>query len=186
MSELFCNGKNVGETLKIETEKEKKYIPVGILNLLPVIPNQASVVFTDEDNNLYCGFIDDKADLENRFFYNRFVSIPEGEIRENIKYFKELKCEKEEVNKSYSVGDIIVLAFQTDENTAYVGRIDKYVNFLNQFKSTLVEGGNDKLLLNEIEDYLVFYDLSKTKFEEKSKIKEYEKQNNLSNIKLKK
>lgn len=78
------------------------------------------------------------------------------------------------------------MAFQTDENTAYVGRIDKYVNFLNQFKSTLVEGGNDKLLLNEIEDYLVFYDLSKTKFEEKSKVKEYKNQNNLSNIKQKK
>ena len=41
-------------------------------------------------------------------------------------------------------------------------------------------------MINYIEDYLAFYDLSKTKFEEKSKVKEYKKQNNLSNIKLKK
>lgn len=165
----------MSEIVKTETGKEKKYTPIGILNLVDVVPVEAWIVFSDKDNHLYFGYIDDNADLENKFSYDRFVSLPENEVRKNIKYFKELKCNKEEVKDSYSVGDIITVAFQIDENTVYVGRIDKYVEFLNQFKNNLTEDKYDKLLLDEINDSLNFYDLSKIKFEGKNKTKKHKK-----------
>ena len=101
----------MSEIVKTETEKEKKYTPIGIINLVDVVPVEAWIVFSDKDNHLYFGYIDDNADLENRFSYDRFVPLSENEVRKNI---SELNANNSFILLEFTQGTKNQCCFQTN------------------------------------------------------------------------
>lgn len=97
-----------------ELNHVNKYRPVGILNILGVTPGEVNVVFKGIDNNLYCGFIDDVDEENISFIYDEFRLLNES-AENRVKYFNELECDKKGVEDEYSVGDIVISAFQLTE-----------------------------------------------------------------------
>ena len=148
-----------------ELNHVNKYRPVGILNILGVTPGEVNVVFKGIDNNLYCGFIDDVDEENISFIYDEFRLLNES-AENRVKYFNELECDKKGVEDEYSVGNIVISAFQLTEEKIFIGRIDKYVEFLKDYKKTILST-NEKLV-NDIETDIKYYKIRKKIF----KIKE--------------
>ena len=146
----------MNERLKEESKIAGKYKPIGILNVLGSTPAEVNVVFSGRDNNLYCGFIDDKAKSDRKFIYDEFYPLNAEKI-ERVKKFNELKCETHEIKEEYSIGDKVIIAYQIDENNVFVGEKDKYLSFLKQYKNTL-NINHDNLLSEEINETIKYYE----------------------------
>lgn len=145
----------------LDLEQVEKYRPVGILNVFGIMPGEVNVVFKGTDNNLYCGFIDDTDEENKKFIYDEFRLLNENDAN-RVKYFNEFECEKRELKDKYSVGDIVISAYQLDKEKIFVGRIDEYVDFLKEYRKNILS--STKQLVNDIQSDIEYYKIRKKIF----------------------
>ncbi len=125
-----------------------KYKLVGTLNYFDIIPEIILPVFQDEENNFYMAYSDSSDEDLEKYTIKGFTPFKEDDVI-RIKFLSNANNEMEEVNEYYEVGDIIIQAMEENENSIYIGRIDKFSTHLENFVNTL-KTEEEKNFFNEI------------------------------------
>ena len=126
-------------------------------------PYDMYVVFEGEDKELYIGFSTEqdgfvdasslkRPNYVDRLYYTSFEKVNE-EFKTNYCFRKlsETDNKMEEIEESYKVGDTVVSAFEYEENKAYIGRIDKFIEFIKTMET------EDKDLKKHFDGYYEWY-----------------------------
>ena len=112
--------------------EKNTYKIVGIINYFNLIPDEPMVVFEGEDKNLYLGYNHILANNFENYYYVCFVCLS-SEMLNRIIYLNQLNVKAEGLQERYRVGDVIVRGMIESETNIYLGRIDKYVDYLTSY-----------------------------------------------------
>ena len=134
----------------------KKYKLVGIENCWEIVPAGVYPIFADENNEYYRAYSSGNDD-DKCFSFTDFVKMSK-EASARVKLLKDCMVRAEEIEDTYSEGSTLALAMEINQGIVYVGRIDKYLNFISENKEELASNPNERELmlkdLNDEIDYL--------------------------------
>ena len=136
----------------------ENYKLVVFLNLLNLIPDGVYPVFQGNDGKYYGGFVKSQKELSVNI--EQFIEWREDVI-ERIVFFDDIKnnpdysIKQEEVQDEYKLGDMGLSVHQISEKEIYVGRADKFLEFLKEHTNSIEEvlNSGDEKKINEMLKY---------------------------------
>ena len=135
-----------------------KYKLVGVLNDIDVVPGFIYPIFIDKNNNLYRGYVDIKEYDNYNCCFTKFTKLPD-EYVSKVKYLSDCIIKFEDDHEEYQIGDLPICGIEINKNVVYIGRIDKYLDFIDLYKEEIAFSNYseyNELLLTEIEDEIEF------------------------------
>ncbi len=134
----------------------KSYKLVGYLNFFDIVPSIIYPIFADNDNDLYWAFssVDDYFCV---YYYTEFLKLP-TKYKKSVKFFKDTNTKLEIINEYYQLGDLVLAGIELSDNEAYIGSIDKYYEFITQYKEKVIKNSDYKFkeeFLRELEHDII-------------------------------
>lgn len=129
----------------------EKFTLVGFVNAFNVMPHKIVLVFADKEYDLYEYPINCAEKEEDKIRINQLTPLSKKYAYDNVNYFEEYTCIKADIKDEYSIGDISVMGFQIDNDFVYIGRIDKYIEFITNYRNKLNKEEN-RILYTELTD----------------------------------
>ena len=117
---------------------EKEYRLVGILNCFDVVPASIYPVFMDDDNFLYRAFVDSE-EKEDNYLYTQFVRVPDDQVDE-VRYLSNCMVKLDVEQETFKVGDLALAGIELNNGIVYIGTLDKYLDFINEYKEEIISG----------------------------------------------
>lgn len=149
----------------------KKYRLVGICNPFNIIPFMIKPVFEDEEGNLYITYIADKETKEYSPYIKGFSRMSNAYMK-YVKNLSECLINSDALNKEYySIGDLSPCGIEIENNIIYIGQMDKYLDFLKEYKNEIAFKFDFKAeLIRNIEGEINFIEPLVIKYKQDNKI----------------
>ena len=146
-----------------------KYKLVGYFNYFDVIPCSVYPIYMDNNKELYWAFSDNGDINDCECYFTKFLKLPE-EYKKHVKYLNNCIVKIDNEQDSYQLGDLIVCGIEIENNVAYMGPIDKYVDFIQNYKEDFVKPGDYEFkeeFIKELESEISFIEEILNKAKEK-------------------
>ena len=138
-------------------DNNKKYKLVGTVNPFEVYPCELIPVFEDEDGKYYRAFNTYKKDgkWNDCYYFTEFVEATP------TRGFRLIQPEDtlEDIEDEYQVNSVLCMAFESYDHKFYIGRLDKYLEFIENYRNEIEENNNEDswgcALDEEINQYYV-------------------------------
>ena len=139
----------------------EKYKLVGTFEPLGIgeqewegIPLILPAAYQGEDGKYYGAYIDDKN--ETPWAINEFTRL-DDELSNTI-HFIDDNTELEIDNEYYQIGDIPVVATKRENESRYIGRLDKWIDAMKKYNSELINNPNSsKTFIEALNDNIEYY-----------------------------
>ncbi len=115
----------------------EKYKLVGILNSIGYVPNIVIPVFIGANKKLYWAVTSNDETDKVKCLYQSFSELPQIFVNE-VKMISNCIAKTECIQDYYKVGDLPVCGIEIEENGLYIGRIDKYLEFINYYRTDFI------------------------------------------------
>lgn len=121
---------------------EKKYKLVGVYDEFGIKPSIIRPVFADENDKLFFPTCDKGNSIETTPYFQRFLPVYKGFIND-VQYLDDLHAYLEIDKEYYQVGDLAIWGVQLSQDEVYIGRLDKYLEFLEDYRVYLYDSYNN-------------------------------------------
>lgn len=151
---------------------KKKYQLVGMINPFGMIPGLIKPVFKDEEDNIYFSYNYDKNTEEYSPYIIGFSRISNNFIS-CVKELSDCVIMLETDKEYYSVGDLNLCGIEIKNNVAFIGTIDKYLDYLKYYKQEIMFNQELKdMFLDALSDEIKFNEPIVNKYLQESENKE--------------
>ena len=106
---------------------DNNYKLVGYFNFFQIRPGFVYPIFMDSDENYFWAFSDIDIDT-NLYYYLKFIPLP-MEYKSFIKFISDTDTIVEVNNIYMNTGDLVLEGIEIEEGRAYIGTIDKFIEF---------------------------------------------------------
>ena len=116
---------------------DNNYKLVGYFNFFQIRPGFVYPIFMDNDGNYFWAFSDIDIDT-NLYYYLKFIPLP-MEYKSFIKFISDTDTIVEVNNIYMNTGDLVLEGIEIEEGHAYIGTIDKFIEFARRNREEFVK-----------------------------------------------
>ena len=138
--------------------ENKRFRVVGIENGLKTVPASVSIICASDDGKLYRGFSTGEAN-DSCYTYTGFEEVGQNADLEalNIKPLRQCHTMFSDVAETYGVGDVVALGMEPFKDMVFIGRIDRYLEFITENEHQLAANNQDsEKIKNDIDCDIAF------------------------------
>lgn len=146
--------------------EEDKYQIVGFWNDMGFIPDSVNPIFKGPDNYLYWAFTIINEEGKDKIpRYKNFYLFPE-KFMGKVKFLEDINVILDIEQEYYGIGDEAVYCYQLEKNKAYVGSLNKYLDFITSYREYIKKSynnGDKEAVLGSLQDEIEYLtELTKT------------------------